>query len=72
MEALAARGVQTRITFPALDGMPAFAALRGATAYPNAEVIASMGLCLPNHPRLTADDILHVVESLSVCIASQT
>lgn len=57
METLAARGIQTRETFPPLNRMPAFAGLRGAGAFPVSERIADHGLCLPNNPGMSADDV---------------
>ena len=57
MEMLAAKGIQTRETFPPLNRMPAFARLRGAAAFPTSERIADHGLCLPNNPGMSVDDI---------------
>ncbi len=64
MEMLAARGIQSRETFPPLNQMPAFAGLRGAGTFPVSERIADNGLCLPNNPGMSADDIQTAVIAL--------
>ncbi|MDO8307723.1 MAG: aminotransferase class I/II-fold pyridoxal phosphate-dependent enzyme [Actinomycetota bacterium] len=64
MESLAARGIQTRATFPPLHRMPAFADCRGASAFPVASEIADRGVCLPNNPGMSADDISVIIATL--------
>lgn len=65
MESLASRGIQTRITFPSLHEMPAFEGCRGASAFPHSRAISARGLCLPNSPGMTSDDISHILHALS-------
>ena len=64
MEALAARGIQSRETFPPLNQMPAFAGLRGAGTFPVSERIADNGLCLPNNPGMSSDDVQAAILAL--------
>ena len=71
MESLGSRGIQTRITFPSLHEMPAFSGCRGAMDYGNSLAISARGLCLPNSPGMTSDDIAHVVRTLTDCFASE-
>ena len=71
MESLASRGIQTRITFPSLHEMPAFEGCRGASDFPNSMAISARGLCLPNSPGMTSDDIAHVVHTLTDCFTTK-
>lgn len=64
MESLASRGIQTRITFPSLHEMPAFDECRGASAFPHSLAISTRGLCLPNSPGMTSEDLAHVAHTL--------
>jgi len=64
MISLAAQGVQTRISFPPLHRMPAFSDCAGASEFPNSSTIADQGLCLPNNPGMSADDVNIVLEAL--------
>lgn len=70
MEALAVRGIQTRTVFPALHEMPAFARMRRSEDMTVSLDIAGRGLCLPNNPRMTAEDIEHVLASLAESLAT--
>ncbi len=64
MNSLAAQGIQTRITFPPLHRMPAFSDCRGTGEFPISSAIADRGLCLPNSPGMTANDIGVVLSTL--------
>lgn len=65
MELMASDGIQTRVTFPALHRMPAFANFPAAQEFPIADSIERRGLCLPNTPRMTEDSVDFVLGSLA-------
>ncbi len=65
MELLASEGIQTRVTFPALHTMPAFAPYRHAGAFPVSDVIESRGVCLPNTPRMTEESVDFILRALA-------
>lgn len=65
MELLASEGIQTRVTFPALHTMPAFAAYRQAEAFPVSDIIESRGVCLPNTPRMTEESVSFILRALA-------
>ena len=57
MEALASEGIQTRVTFPSLNRMPAFSAFPAALEFPVASDIEERGMCLPSTPRMTEESV---------------
>lgn len=65
MEFMASEGIQTRVTFPALHRMPAFASFPAAQEFPIADSIERRGVCLPNTPRMTEDSVHFVLGALS-------
>ena len=65
MELLASDGIQTRVTFPALHGMPAFTPYRRAADLPVSDDVARRGLCLPNTPRMSDESVAYIVASLT-------
>lgn len=65
MELLASDGIQTRVAFPALHRMPAFAAARRASALPVSVGIEERGICLPNTPRMSDDSVEYIVRCLT-------
>ena len=66
MELLASDGIQTRVTFPALHTMPAFAPYPRAADLPVSDDIARRGLCLPNTPRMSDESVAYIM----TCLAS--
>ena len=65
MELLASDGIQTRVAFPALHGMPAFSPYRRAGALPVSHDIEQRGLCLPNTPRMSDESVAYIVTALA-------
>ena len=61
MELMASEGIQTRVTFPSLHRMPAFAKFPAAHKFPTANLIDQRGLCLPNTPRMNEDSVQFVL-----------
>lgn len=65
MEMMASEGIQTRVTFPSLHRMPAFAASPTAHEFPIADIINERGLCLPSAPRMTEESVTFVLGVLA-------
>ena len=65
MEALASEGIQTRVTFPSLNRMPAFSAFPAALDFPVASAIEKRGLCLPSTPTMTEESVDFVCQTLT-------
>jgi perosamine synthetase len=70
MSSLAAQGIQSRITFPPLHSMPAFSQFRSAGDSPVSTTIADQGLCLPNNPGMSIDDIRAALDVLADFVSS--
>lgn len=61
MELMASEGIQTRVTFPSLHRMPAFAGFPAAREFPISDMIDRQGLCLPSTPRMTEGSVQFVL-----------
>ena len=64
MQELAGRGIQTRIVFPPLDLMPAFASFRRDDNLKVSHSISARGICLPSTPSMSADQATWIAETL--------
>ena len=65
MEVLASEGIQTRVTFPSLNRMPAFSAFPAAVEFPVASDIEERGICLPSTPRMTEESVDFICQILT-------
>lgn len=66
MRELEKKGIETRPIFYPVHTMPPY--FEGAHKYPVAEKLASRGINLPTHGRLSINDILYVIRSLKAVI----